>query len=61
MFLRFYLFIDLFIYLFILREKKERETKPGRGREREKISSRLGAVITEPDVRLKLANREIMT
>ena len=44
---------------------RERENEPewGRGRERrrERISSRLHAVSTEPDVGLNFMNHEIMT
>ena len=45
----------LFLSLFILREGRDREG----GRER--IPSRLHTASTEPNVGLKLTNREIMT
>ena len=47
----------MFIYLFL------RECEQGRGRERkrERISSRLCTVSTEPDVGLGLTNHKIMT
>ena len=42
---------------------RERERKQGRGRERgrQRISSMLCNVSTEPDAGLKLRNREVMT
>ena len=42
---------------------RERVSEGGaeRERERERIPNRLSAVSTEPDVGLKLTNREIMT
>ena len=54
------------ICLFRERERErdwERQGEQGRGRERgrERITSRLCAVSMEPDVGLKLKNREIMT
>ena len=51
--------------MFILREREreKRENECGRGRERgrERITSRLHAVSTEPYVGLDPTNREIMT
>ena len=49
-------------FKFIYFERK-RAHKQGRGRERrrERISSRLHAVSTEPDMGLNLTNLEIMT
>ena len=50
------------VYLFILRERERergRECDWGRGRER--IPSRLSAVVAEPDVGLDLPNREVTT
>ena len=55
-------FIQLFIFLslFILRER-ERKHEQGRGREGERIPSRLHAVSAEPKTGLNLTNYEIMT
>ena len=57
-FLLMFIFIYLFVYLCC-----ERESKPGRNRERggQRIQRRLHAVSVEPDVRLELMNREIET
>ena len=40
---------------------REGQREKGRERERERIPSRLSIVSTEPDVRLKRTNHEIMT
>ena len=40
---------------------RERERETEREGERERIPSRLCTVSTEPDMKLKLTNREIMT
>ena len=54
----FYLFLFFLIFIF------ERESEQGRSREGDtesKAGSRLQAVSTEPDARLELTNREIIT
>ena len=50
------------MFLYFERER-DRGSERGRGRERgtERIPRRLRAVSAEPDVGLKLTNREIMT
>ena len=48
------------VYVFILKER-EREREGQRERERERISRWLCTVSMEPDVGLKLRNRETMT
>ena len=57
-FLLIYLFIHLFIYLYF---EKENVQEGHRGRERERISSRLCTVSAEPDVGKDITNCEIMT
>ena len=47
------------MYLFIF--ERERTGRGGAEREAERISGRLLAVSTEPNVGLELTNREIMT
>ena len=47
----------MFIYLFLERKRKRKRERGGRQR----ISSRLLTVSTEPDMRLHLMNNEIMT
>ena len=60
------LYFLLLLSLFILRERGRESTSRGgaereRERERERIPSRLHAISAEPNVGLKLMNREIMT
>ena len=50
-----------FFNVYFLREKERECTGRDRERGRERIPSRLCAVSAEPDVGLKLANREITT
>ena len=58
-----YFLFNLLMYLFILIEITSRRGDRERGREgeRERSPSRLRTVSTEPDTRLKLMNREIVT
>ena len=58
-----YLFIYSFIHSFIYFERDRESTSGGGQRERgrEKIPSRLHAVITDPNAGLNVTNSEIMT
>ena len=53
--------VFMFVYLFILIGRERERAGRGRRRGRDRISSRLHAVSTEPDAGLNLMNHEIMT
>ena len=49
------------MFIYFERDREKQRMNGGRGRERERIPSRVHAVCTEPDAGLELTNCEIMT
>ena len=54
-------FVRFFKFIYILKERDREQSGEGQREDWERIPSRILAVGTEPDVRLGLTNREIMT